>query len=573
VTHATGGLGRASSLARNQYQEGQILRARDLERESDYFLARDRQHNALAHGPGILVGLQLVAYKAGTETPVTQEQLFNAPPQALDLAVTAGAAIDYAGRLIIVPKRVPVRLDLAREPSVLDAGTYRLELLYRHADVVKGPRGSECDQPRTRGVLEEGYQLRLIEFDPDEEKPQLNVGTVLDGPVDDPAVLAPITLGLIQWNGTAYDGYSAVLRTLAPVTAQRMHAPDDRAEVELRDVNDRFAVRFAKMPSAGSEDPFTPGPLLNRLTVDEEGATWVRADVSVGPQGVGFRTTPDTTTPSELRIGVMETLPGATFRKKPDGVTLLGPDEYEAGARELRVVFQREAGTDDGTGRNRLVIGMVDPAGTFEPALVVYDHPPGETQRGFGIVEICGDLYVRGTTYVHSVHKYPEDADQNEQLDFILRQLAGPLAGVFRAFLSSDPTWLQQFAGVMGQQVASTAAVRATFVSALIADPGFVNAVTNAAVAQAVAQAIPQAVAAVQNATNMPGLVSAITTFLDDQNNPAPMPADPARRVLAAIYRRLLTSPATAHTEIRDSVTQNTATLDKIDKALEWLLA
>src|SRR5688500_18796203 len=99
VSNGNGGPARNTPVARNRYSEGQILHARDLERESDYFLVRDRQHNALAHGPGILTGLQLAAYEMGTETAVLPSSLTE--PTELDLWITPGAAIDTMGRFVI----------------------------------------------------------------------------------------------------------------------------------------------------------------------------------------------------------------------------------------------------------------------------------------------------------------------------------------------------------------------------------------------------------------------------------------------------------------------------------------
>ncbi|HEX2203709.1 MAG TPA: hypothetical protein VHG91_10440, partial [Longimicrobium sp.] len=125
----------SAPLARNDYREGQVLRARDLERESGYFLARDRQHAALAHVPGILRGLQLRVFEAGTENAVTPDDLAKKGPLPLDLFVEAGVAVDGYGRLVGVPRREQLRAELATSPSLLREGRYRVELLYdRRAD-------------------------------------------------------------------------------------------------------------------------------------------------------------------------------------------------------------------------------------------------------------------------------------------------------------------------------------------------------------------------------------------------------------------------------------------------------
>jgi hypothetical protein len=101
-----------------------VLRARDLERESGYFLARDRQHAALAHVPGILRGLRLEVFERGTEKPRGSPDVRG--DVALDLFLQAGVAVDGYGRLISVPRREQLGIELATSPSLLRDGTYRV---------------------------------------------------------------------------------------------------------------------------------------------------------------------------------------------------------------------------------------------------------------------------------------------------------------------------------------------------------------------------------------------------------------------------------------------------------------
>jgi hypothetical protein len=49
---------------------------------------------------------------------------------ALDLFLQAGVAVDGYGRLISVPRREQLGIELATSPSLLRDGTYRVELLY-----------------------------------------------------------------------------------------------------------------------------------------------------------------------------------------------------------------------------------------------------------------------------------------------------------------------------------------------------------------------------------------------------------------------------------------------------------
>ena len=579
---------RSGPLARNQYREGQILRASDLLRESDYFLARDRQHNALAHGPGILQGLTLVATETGSETPVTEQMLIDNGPRPIDLAVEAGVGIDWIGRLLIVPRKAPVGLQLATRPSPLDEGSYSLGLYFKRPVPPKDPDTLDaCHALARNQLLEESYELRLARFDPNVPEPDLDPGTVYDGPTDDSVFPRPLLLGLVEWDGKAFVGYSTAVRRYAPVRAHIVRAPNDRAELELRDESEQFAVRFARMPAAGDPNPFVPGVMEDRLTLDEEGRLWVRQGASVGREGIDFRVSPDTTISSRWRAELETTEPGATFRKDlANPPKVLAGDAYAPGAKELRVVLQREAGANAGTGRNRVVVGLEDAAGEFQPALVVYDQPPVDAQHGFAVVEVCGDMYIRGTAFVHSVAKLPETGDTSEQLDLILQQLAGPLAGVFRAFLLSDTTWLQEFGTALAQRIGTLGSVRTEFVNALLADAGFANAVTAGAVAAAVPQAVntavpqavaqaaaqagPAALAFLQQPANARALVVALADALDEPGGGNALPGDTGARLLAALYRRLFRNHPTLRTQISNSATpggEKTA----IDNALSWL--
>ncbi|HEX8674014.1 MAG TPA: hypothetical protein VF710_19100, partial [Longimicrobium sp.] len=160
----------SAPLARNDYREGQVLRARDLERESGYFLARDRQHAALAHIPGILRGLRLEAFERGTENPVAPQNVTG--EDALDLFLQAGVAVDGYGRLVGVPRREQLGTELATSPALLREGRYRLELLYdrvvdgggsRNASSPYGCAGVAGAGQGGSGTVRERYRLRLAD--------------------------------------------------------------------------------------------------------------------------------------------------------------------------------------------------------------------------------------------------------------------------------------------------------------------------------------------------------------------------------------------------------------------------
>ncbi|HET6230176.1 MAG TPA: hypothetical protein VFE05_08905 [Longimicrobiaceae bacterium] len=477
------GTGAQPPLARNDYREGQILRARDLERESGYFLARGRQHVALAHIPGILHGLQLNVFERGTENGLDEAKLAEKGATPLDLYVEAGVAVDAYGRLVGVPRREQVRAELATAPSVLRAGWYRVVLLYDRSAGAGTTGGDACaGAPGSVGggrTVREGYRIRLrdaYEALPDPPTP----GELVDGPSDRPEDEAPVLLGLVQWNGLdSFIGFSLVGRRYAGVTAQAVASPDERARVELRDGAGRLAVRVADQAPVGKTAPFH-----DVFRVDDRGGVWVRTGIDAGPEGVRLRRDPDGQEQSLWQVKMSSTPDGSSFGKKPgskpgEEVEVGEPPEYAPGEQEMRIVFER---ADVPQGRRRVVIGHVDRSdGAFLPAVVVYDRPPNAQRDGGSTVEVWGDLFVRGTAYLAGAQRVPRGGTPkgggDDELDVLLRQLAGPLAGAFRAFLLSDPKWLNDLTAILAARVSKDQALVDAFTAALRGNVAFVSAI------------------------------------------------------------------------------------------------
>jgi hypothetical protein len=467
-----------AALARNDYREGQILRARDLERESGYFLARDRQHAALAHIPGILHGLRLNVFERGTETVVTEKILAEKGSMPLDLFVESGVAVDAHGRLVGLARREQVRTDLATTPSVLPAGRYRIVLLYER--VADGAGNGESADPCAeitagtgggRTVRERGI-IRLR--DADEELPAAPTpGALVDGPSDRTEDEAPVVLGTVLWNGQdAFVGFSVVERRYAGVTAQEVATPDEQARIDL---NRGLAVHLTAPPARPEDTP----RMHDVLRVDPEGRLWIRAGVDAGPDGVRLRRDRASQEESAWRMHLHASAPGASFGKDPADKASV-PPAYHPGDRELRIVFERAG---DKLGRRRVVIGHVNPQNAdFQPALIVYDRHPGEEKKGASTVEVWGDFYVRGTAHLSGVQRLSrEGEDESEQLDLLLRQLAGPFAGAFRAFLTTDPDWLKQLAVAVAAHIPASPAFITAVTTALVADAGFLANLAGAA--------------------------------------------------------------------------------------------
>jgi hypothetical protein len=152
---------------RVRYFDGQLLTAQDFQDEQQYHLEKQRLHNRLAHGAGIVTGLKV----EGVEGTTVQ--------------VRPGLALDSHGREIIVPD--PQRTDAAQptnkegqpEGDRIAKGVVSLRVGYREVDVGPLPTGEENSPSRTAEVYrlmvspdspvgsDNGVVLALIRVDGD----------------------------------------------------------------------------------------------------------------------------------------------------------------------------------------------------------------------------------------------------------------------------------------------------------------------------------------------------------------------------------------------------------------------
>lgn len=79
---------------RNRYFYGKLLTVRDFESEQKYFNDKRRLLNRLVHGSGVVSGMQVVAVDDKT------------------ISVEMGVALDYAGREIVIPSPVTLKLSM-----------------------------------------------------------------------------------------------------------------------------------------------------------------------------------------------------------------------------------------------------------------------------------------------------------------------------------------------------------------------------------------------------------------------------------------------------------------------------
>ena len=131
-------------LKRNNYFHGKLLGADDFKLEQDYFLGKQRRHNRLLLGSGIVTGLDL---------SVTDDSV----------AVTPGVAIDPSGREIVVPD--------CQWITIADGNYSRWYVVLQYAEKEVDPVPAMASESVAFAHIEESFQLHLTPADlPAEDK-------------------------------------------------------------------------------------------------------------------------------------------------------------------------------------------------------------------------------------------------------------------------------------------------------------------------------------------------------------------------------------------------------------------
>ena len=148
------------SVERNRYFTGKPMAARDFTDEQEYFLSRNRLHNRLLHGWGVVCGLQ-VGYHPRREC------------RDRWIVVTGGIALDCCGRELILPRRITQRIDLP-DPKDWEPPPDGLLVYLEYAEELTecGPvlyHEPGCGPARTEpGRVREAARVRVEPFDPDD---------------------------------------------------------------------------------------------------------------------------------------------------------------------------------------------------------------------------------------------------------------------------------------------------------------------------------------------------------------------------------------------------------------------
>lgn len=136
------------SYERNNYYYGKLLTSRDFQVEQSYLNDKRRLSNRLLCGSGIVSGLKVV--------------------EADDTAIVlqSGCAMDAAGREIVVPETVVVKLSTIEGSSQLQSGVAYLSISYTESEedkvyAVMGNGGNDGSQDGEFNHIKEGYRLLL----------------------------------------------------------------------------------------------------------------------------------------------------------------------------------------------------------------------------------------------------------------------------------------------------------------------------------------------------------------------------------------------------------------------------
>jgi hypothetical protein len=233
---------------RVRYQEGQLLRAADLNAEQAYLTVVRRRHNVAEHGWGIVSGLALA-------------------PDAQGLALQPGMAIDGFGRELLVSEAVVVSWQMQGADGAMHdlfdiigsdpdpTGVRLISVSLNYGLVAVNAAGAPACARHDR--WQEEAQLSLAPAtDADPRYPaEVAAGDLnfapQDTPPDDPARLWPVFLGRVARCPNPYNDYIPYTYTYLPadrpyatLTGQMVLAASGRARMQV-DGNEPGEARFA----------------------------------------------------------------------------------------------------------------------------------------------------------------------------------------------------------------------------------------------------------------------------------------------------------------------------------------
>ena len=149
-------------FSRLRYFHGQVLGSLELRTEQGYFVERNRLHDRLLHGWGIVCGLDVRVVPKQACDPADQD------PTTSEVIIMPGAAVDCAGNEIVVAHPRPVYLDSLFDDADLASlratpATVYLSLCYHEVltDPMRPITGCGCDPAPTceYAYVQETYRI------------------------------------------------------------------------------------------------------------------------------------------------------------------------------------------------------------------------------------------------------------------------------------------------------------------------------------------------------------------------------------------------------------------------------
>jgi len=230
----------ATNIQRLRYFDGEYLRSNDFTDEQSYHVAMRRRLNLALHLSGIVEGL------------VIQQDANSVPPTLLFFSISAGFAIDQAGREIFVSAPYSLLSDNVLGGIGLQAGPNELWIAYTEtASGLPAPGYQLCDQPGQNTRWTEAFTVVLK---PKGAPPSTNgqdPNTDLMG-----IRLGTVTLHNDSVNGWTITSADALGRTYVGIRALSVVSPD---EVDT----DSFSVAAQNVTPVTSGSPLAPPGYLD----------------------------------------------------------------------------------------------------------------------------------------------------------------------------------------------------------------------------------------------------------------------------------------------------------------------
>jgi hypothetical protein len=134
------------SLERPRFFSGRLLSVEDLQAEQEYHREKQRRHNRLFHGWGIVFGLDVSAN-------------FSEDGNRVQICISPGVALDCEGDEIIVDDCVTFPIGMPLQPSCSSTVAGPRQTMPPHSGSRSGTRNSRRNRSRCRTVTEPSMSI------------------------------------------------------------------------------------------------------------------------------------------------------------------------------------------------------------------------------------------------------------------------------------------------------------------------------------------------------------------------------------------------------------------------------